>query len=212
MPIHRLNHAVLYVRDAERSAAFYHEVLGFREVLRMPVPGQRGSNAADSLRGSNAADNLRGSNAADSLRGSNAAVGAAAVFLQAEGSTNDHDLGLCSIGSGAEPSDAGRRTVGLYHLAWEVDTLDDLERVANALAERGSLVGASDHGSTKAVYARDPDGIEFEVSWIVPADLLDDEVAAAKQRIRPLDIAREKARYGGSRLGGVGVSRPIVPA
>ena len=29
MPIKRLNHAVLYVRDAERSSAFYSEVLGF---------------------------------------------------------------------------------------------------------------------------------------------------------------------------------------
>ena len=41
------------------------------------------------------------------------------------------------------------------------------------LTERGALVGASDHGSTKALYAHDPDGIEFEVSWLVPADLLD---------------------------------------
>ena len=29
MPIQRLNHAVLYVRDAQRSAAFYGDVLGF---------------------------------------------------------------------------------------------------------------------------------------------------------------------------------------
>ena len=32
MPIHRLNHAVLYVRDATRSAAFYIEQLCFRRV------------------------------------------------------------------------------------------------------------------------------------------------------------------------------------
>src|SRR5687768_3355748 len=30
VPITRLNHAVLYVRDVERSVAFYSEVLGFR--------------------------------------------------------------------------------------------------------------------------------------------------------------------------------------
>ena len=30
MPVTRLNHAVLYVRDAERTAAFFTEVLGFR--------------------------------------------------------------------------------------------------------------------------------------------------------------------------------------
>ncbi len=170
MPISRLNHAVLYVRDAERAAPFYEEVLGFRR-LPMGIPG--------------------------------------AVFLQAPGSTNDHDLGLFSIGDGAGPNPAGRQTVGLYHLAWEVDTLDELDRLAQALSARGALVGASDHGSTKALYARDLDGLEFEVSWLVPADLLDDEARAARSKIGPLDIAREKQRYGGSTRGGVGISSPL---
>ena len=31
-----------------------------------------------------------------------------------------------------------------------------------------ALTGASDHGATKSVYGRDPDGIEFEVTWMVP--------------------------------------------
>ena len=77
------------------------------------------------------------------------------------------------------------------------------------LTERGALVGASDHGSTKALYAKDPDDIEFEVSWLVPADRLDDEAVAAKSSIRPLDIAREKERYGGQTRGGVGVSTHV---
>ena len=34
MVITRLNHAVLYVRDADASAAFYGDVLGFRVVKR----------------------------------------------------------------------------------------------------------------------------------------------------------------------------------
>jgi catechol-2,3-dioxygenase len=169
MPINRLNHAVLYVRDAERSATFYADVLGFRR-----LPGE--------------------------LPG--------AVFMQAPGSSNDHDLGLFTIGDRAESSQAGRRTVGLYHLAWEVESLDDLERIAGDLSDVGALVGASDHGTTKAVYARDPDGIEFEVSWLVPAELIDDEAIAARSTIRPLDIGREKARYGARTRGGVGVSSP----
>ena len=41
-----------------------------------------------------------------------------------------------------------------------------------ALPEAGALVGASDHGTTKSLYAKDPDGLEFEVCWVVPADLL----------------------------------------
>jgi catechol-2,3-dioxygenase len=126
-----------------------------------------------------------------------------AAFLQAPASRNDHDLGLFQIGSGAGPSGAGRSTVGLYHLAWEVDTLDELERLRGRLQEAGALVGASDHGTTKALYARDPDGLEFEVCWLVPADRLPVEI---DQMTKPLDLEAEKARYGGSTRGGVGVS------
>ena len=143
MPIQRLNHAVLYVRDALASAAWYEEVLGFR---RIPI-GPEGWNGA--------------------------------VFLQAPGSTNDHDLGLFTVGDAAAPSGAGRTSVGLYHLAWEVDTLDELERLAGVLQAKGALVGASDHGTTKSLYAHDPDGIEFEVAWVIPADLLDADALVA---------------------------------
>jgi len=71
----------------------------------------------------------------------------------------------------------------------------------------GALVGASDHGSTKALYAKDPDGIEFEVSWLVPLALLepDQEVATL-----PLHLEREIARYGAETRGGVGVSVPTA--
>ncbi|MGY1746262.1 VOC family protein [Blastococcus sp. SYSU D00695] len=171
MPVQRLNHAVLYVRDVERSVAFYRDVLGFRTVMEMP---------------------------------------GRAAFLQAEGSNNDHDLGLFAIGAGAGASEAGRRTVGLYHLAWEVDTLAELARVQDALLQAGALVGASDHGTTKALYAQDPDGLEFEVSWLVPADLITPEATAAKSRIGRLDLPAEIARYGAETRGGVGVSIPAL--
>ena len=130
-----------------------------------------------------------------------------AAFLQAPGSTNDHDLGLFEIGAAAA-STAGRGTVGLYHLAWELDTLDELERLAGRLSEVGALVGTSDHGTTKSLYAKDPDGLEFEVVWLIPADLLDETALAARKRIGPLDLAKEKARYGGQTRGGVGISIP----
>ena len=82
-----------------------------------------------------------------------------AAFLQASGSSNDHDLGLFELGAAAGPSAAGRSTVGMYHLAWEVDTLDELARLQVALGSAGALVGASDHGTTKSLYAKDPDGL-----------------------------------------------------
>jgi catechol 2,3-dioxygenase-like lactoylglutathione lyase family enzyme len=129
-----------------------------------------------------------------------------AAFLQAPGSTNDHDLGLFEIGAAAGPSLAGRSTVGLYHLAWEVDTLDELGRVRDALAAAGALGGASDHGTTKSLYGRDPDGLEFEIVWLIPADLLDDAARDDRKRIRPLDLRREQDRYGADTKGGVGIS------
>ena len=36
IPVQRLNHAVLYVRDARRSAAFYTDVFGFEVVDELP--------------------------------------------------------------------------------------------------------------------------------------------------------------------------------
>src|SRR6185369_11520740 len=110
----------------------------------------------------------------------------------------------------AADSPAGRGAVGLYHLAWEVDTLDELERIAGMLAEAGALVGASDHGTTKSLYGKDPDGIEFEVAWIIPAALLDEAAKQASTRIGPLDIGREKQRYGATTVGGVGISIPVA--
>src|SRR5258705_1729646 len=131
-----------------------------------------------------------------------------AAFLQAPGSTNDHDLGLFEIGAAVGTSTAGRATVGLYHLAWEVDTLDELERIAVKLSEAGALVGTSDHGTTKSLYGHDPDGLEFEIVWLIPADLLDHSALDARKRIGRLDLAKEKARYGAQTRGGVGISTP----
>ena len=93
------------------------------------------------------------------------------------------------------------RTVGLYHLAWEVQTLTDLEDLAARLEEAGALVGASDHGTTKSLYGKDPDGLEFEIAWVIPAALLDETALAGRTSIGRLDLAAEKARYGADTRG-----------
>jgi catechol-2,3-dioxygenase len=134
-----------------------------------------------------------------------------AAFLQAPDSTNDHDLGVFQIGSTAGPSDAGRSTVGLYHLAWEVDTLGELQRIAAVLRERGAFVGASDHGTTKSIYANDPDGIEFEVVWLIPAHLLTAADLDARATVGPLDLSAEIGRFGADERGGVGISTTRTP-
>jgi catechol-2,3-dioxygenase len=133
-----------------------------------------------------------------------------AAFLRAPGSTNDHDLGLFQLGNQAGASAAGRSTVGLYHLAWEVDTLGDLEELAGKLAAARALVGASDHGTTKSLYGRDPDGLEFEVVWLIPADLLSEGDRARAASVRPLDLDAELERFGRQARSGLGISRAGV--
>ena len=152
IPVKRLNHAVLYVRDAQASSEFYQRALGFAVVGEM---------------------------------------GNAAVFLRASASDNHHDLALFSVGPDAPLPERGR--VGLYHLAWEVPTIDDLAEARKHLSELGALVGESDHGVTKSLYGKDPDGNEFEVMWMVPREQWGDmEHEAITRR---LDLAAELARH-----------------
>lgn len=155
MPITRMNHAVLYVRDARRTQAFYADVLGFTTVSDDP-DGRY-------------------------------------AFMRAPASSNHHDIAFFSIGDQALPSAAGRQTVGLYHVAWEVGTLADLEDVRDRLAAAGALVGASDHGASKSLYAHDPDGLEFEVMWAVPPEHWGD--SEDKAMVAPLDLAAERRRF-----------------
>lgn len=153
IPVARLNHAVLYVRDLDRSVDFYSRAFGFQEVAR-----EDGMMA----------------------------------FLRASGTANHHDLGLMALGPDAEaPS---RRSVGLYHLAWEVPTIEALAAAAATLSELDALTGMSDHGATKSLYGRDLDGIEFEVMWMVPRD----QWGEYENRgvVMPLDLQRELARFG----------------
>jgi catechol-2,3-dioxygenase len=149
--IKRLNHAVLYVRDAERAKDFYQGVLGFSVVE---------------------------------------SIGSRAVFLRANGSDNHHDLGLFGVGPDAEPPRPGR--VGLYHLAWEVESLPDLAEARDALVRVGSLTGESDHGTSLSLYAVDVDGNEFEVFWMVPRE----EWGSRAFGTRALDLEGELARRG----------------
>ena len=117
-----------------------------------------------------------------------ASMGDQAFFLRADGSDNDHDLGLFSVG----PRAAAPHSVGLFHLAWQVHTIEELAELRERLVKADSLVGESDHGVSKSLYARDPDGIEFEVMWAVPrADW------PAQVGTYPLDLVGALARWPG---------------
>ncbi|QMU79441.1 VOC family protein [Streptacidiphilus sp. PB12-B1b] len=113
-----------------------------------------------------------------------------AAFLRAAGTLNDHDLGLFAVGGQAAGPVPGQ--VGLYHLAWEAGTLGDLAAIGAKLQARGALVGASDHGVSKSFYAKDPDGIEFEVMWRVPREEWPTDHAGVER----LDLDAALTRWG----------------
>jgi len=116
-----------------------------------------------------------------------------AVFLRLPRSGNHHDLGLFGLGADAAPKRRG--TVGLYHLAWQVDTIDELAEARETLVRLGAYTGESSHGATKSIYAADPDGNEFEVMWMLPRE--DWGTYADAAPVERLDLDAELRRWSG---------------
>ena len=108
-----------------------------------------------------------------------------AAFLKIPGTADDHHLGLFEQTGVGEPDE---RVARMYHSAWEVAELTDLARARQRLIEAGALVGQSDHGVSLSLYAKDPDGLEFEVFWTVPD--------GTSCPTRELNLDRELARRG----------------
>lgn len=121
-----------------------------------------------------------------------------AAFLRAAESDNDHDLGLFGVRGNAQHS--GGTAVGLYHLAWSVNTLPELAAFAKKLTAAGALVGSSDHTVSKSLYGKDPDGLEFEISWFVPRERVTREMSESPTIAR-LDIEAEIERWGPDLVG-----------
>ena len=121
-----------------------------------------------------------------------------AAFLRLPRSGNHHDLGLFGVGPTAPPKRRGG--IGLYHLAWQLDTIDELARARELLLATGSYTGESSHGATKSVYGADPDGNEFELMWMLPPS----EWGAYQDGAptEPLDLGAELARWSGVRTAG----------
>lgn len=156
----RLNHAVLFVADLQRSLRFYTDVFGMEVVTREP--------------------------------------GARAAFLRLPRSGNHHDLGLFGVGNSGAPRPRG--AIGLYHLAWQLDTIDELVAARRALRDAGAYTGESSHGATKSIYGADPDGNEFEIMWMLPRDEWAPYEHSAP--IDHLDLAAEVERWSGVRTAG----------
>lgn len=108
-----------------------------------------------------------------------------AAFLKISGTPDDHHLGLFEQTGVTRPDE---RVARMYHSAWEVEEITDLVSARQRLIEVGALVGSSDHGVSLSLYAKDPDGLEFEIFWTVPGGI--------SVGTRPLDLEGELARRG----------------
>lgn len=155
IPVTRINHAVLFVSDVQRSVDFYTQAFGLVEVSR-EMDGR-------------------------------------AAFLRSPRGDNHHDLGLFAAPRAPHPR-TGTIT-GLYHLAWQVDRVEDLVAGRQTLARLGALTGESDHGVSLSLYGADPDGNEFEIMWMLPRE--DWGASAEQATVGPLDLQSALARYGG---------------
>jgi catechol-2,3-dioxygenase len=108
-----------------------------------------------------------------------------AAFLKVPGSPDDHHLGLFEQTGVRSPDEQVAR---IYHSAWEVGDITDLVRARQRLIEVDALVGSSNHGVSLSLYAKDPDGLEFEIFWTVPD--------GRPSPTRELDLEGDLARRG----------------
>ena len=133
---------------------------------------------------------------------------AKAAFLRLPRSGNHHDLGLFGVGTAAAPKVRGG--IGLYHLAWQLDTIEELAEARETLIDVGAYTGESSHGATKSLYGADPDGNEFEVMWMLPRQEWGAYENAAP--IDVLDLSAEIERWSGVRTAGEIIAEGAGPS
>ena len=74
----------------------------------------------------------------------------------------DHEIAVAEIGEDAVGPFPDQ--VGLYHMAWELADMDELKDAYQVVLDNNvEIAGFGDHGVTKGLYIRDPDGIEIEL-------------------------------------------------
>jgi len=81
-----------------------------------------------------------------------------------------HELALFALGDGAADPDPER--VGMYHMAWEMASFEELEQFHRRLLASGArIAGYSDRQCN--VMFLDPDGNELEAFWEPPRAVLE---------------------------------------
>ena len=90
-----------------------------------------------------------------------------AAFMTSD-SGNSHEIALMEVWDNAPGAQRGQ--VGLNHMAWYMDSLDDLKELYLRIKEKNiPIERVSDHGHAIGIYIRDPDGNGIEVSYEMPS-------------------------------------------
>ena len=98
-----------------------------------------------------------------------------------------HDIALFDVGDDAATQQKGQ--VGLNHVAWRMETLEDLAEIYRRLNDKGIPVRVSDHTVSIGVYFSDPDGNGLEVYYELPRSQWNQD--------RPFSESRNKGRFPG---------------
>ena len=89
-----------------------------------------------------------------------------AAFLTSD-MGNSHEIALIEVGENAPGPQKGQ--VGLNHMAWYMESLEDLGELYNRIKERNiHIYQVSDHGHSIGIYITDPDGNGIEVTYEMP--------------------------------------------
>jgi catechol 2,3-dioxygenase len=91
-----------------------------------------------------------------------------AAFMSAD-IEQSHEVALMQVGDDAPGQHKGQ--VGLNHMAWMMESLDDLKDAYLRLKEKNvKIERVVDHGISLGIYFRDPDGNGLEVSYELPRE------------------------------------------
>ena len=88
------------------------------------------------------------------------------VFMSASDNAS-HELALMSTDQ--IRSSPEKNSVGLYHFAWAMDSLEDLQQIYQKIKNNDiEVMGIGDHGISIGVYILDPDGNQVEIFYELP--------------------------------------------
>ncbi len=151
--VNGMNHIAISTSDMKSQLQFFSDVLGMKLVALFWMHGVPG-----------------GFHAFLQMGDSQYSV----VYLPENPS--DVQMGITHAGSGAGTSTTGT----MQHLAFNVDTLDDLLAMRDRIRSRNvQVMGPIDHGMCQSIYFAGPDGMSLEVAThceIEPDEWIDPEV------------------------------------